>query len=427
MLLLAAAAAGGPAELLTGFRRTEHFEVFYRPGSRAGASAPRVAVVAERELARICAALDVPNDGHYRLFLYDDVPELHAITGTEGNAGFSSGDVSHLPHDNDQTRFHEMVHLVAVRLPKAGDEPRNLFFAEGLANALLEFVHGVHVHDVAAFYRRRKELPPLATLTEVTDFYAWLAKRPKFDAYDVGASWFRHLLDAHGAEKVKRYYGGAPARDAFGVELRELEGAWHAMLDAREPAPEVETLLRGRAGEEVAFDVFELDPDRRLPAELLGQPGDWKDLGDAALRPDDKESWSREGAAIRGRSGTPAWSWCELGTRKYDGCAVRARIRAEPGTLGVQLRLGGACQAMLVGNGTFLFGGDRCAASHPEPRIRWGREIDFLLVRRKSTVQVWIDGFLALEHRHASGAAPVGLGVALGQAAFTDVRVRVLR
>ena len=31
------------------------------------------------------------------------------------------------------------------------DEDRSLFFAEGLANGLLEFVTGVHVHAVAAF------------------------------------------------------------------------------------------------------------------------------------------------------------------------------------------------------------------------------------------------------------------------------------
>jgi hypothetical protein len=320
-----------------------------------------------------------------------------------------------------------MVHLVAYRLPKAGDEPRNMFFAEGLANALLEFVHGVHVHDVAAFYRRRKELPPLASITDVKDFYAWMAKRPSFNAYDVGASWLRHLLDAHGAEKVKRYYAGAPAREAFGAELRELEAAWHALLDAREVAPEVETLLRRKAGEDAPFDVYEVDPDRRLPRDLLGEPGDWKGLGDAALRPDDKANWEREGGAIRGRSATAAWSWCELGTRKFDDCAVRARVRAEPGCQGVQLRLGGACQAMLVGNGTFLYEGDRAVAGRPEHRIRWGKEIDVLLVRRKSTVQVWIDGHLALEHRHASSAAPVGLGVALGAAAFTDIRVRTLR
>ena len=47
--------------------------------------------------------------------------------------------------------------MLAVQLPDEGAEARNLFFAEGLSNALLEFVTGVHVHAVATFERRRGE------------------------------------------------------------------------------------------------------------------------------------------------------------------------------------------------------------------------------------------------------------------------------
>jgi hypothetical protein len=160
---------------------------------------------------------------------------------------------------------------------------------------------------------------------------------------------------------------------------------------------------------------------------VLGEPGEWKGLGDLALRPDDKANWSRDGGAIRGRSATAAWSWCELGARKLGSCALRARVRAEPSCLGVQLRLGDSCQAMLVGNGTFLYEGARPAASVPQPKIRWSGDIDLLLVRRKHAIQVWIDGFLVLEHKGSSIDAPPGVGVALGSATFTDVRVRALR
>lgn len=55
------------------------------------------------------------------LYLYDGVPELWAITGRTGVGGYSAIDASHVPFDNDQTRFHEMVHIVAYRLPKSGE------------------------------------------------------------------------------------------------------------------------------------------------------------------------------------------------------------------------------------------------------------------------------------------------------------------
>src|SRR5262245_37732657 len=161
VFLAALVQAQDPDRGLTGSETTEHFTIRYRPGSRAGASVDRIAVMAEREYAFIIKALDAKPTGGFELHLYDDVAELVAVTKTRGNAGFSSGSVSHLPYDSDQTRFHEMVHLIALRLPKQGSEDRNLFFSEGLANAVLEFVDGVHVHAVASHDARRAVLPPL--------------------------------------------------------------------------------------------------------------------------------------------------------------------------------------------------------------------------------------------------------------------------
>ncbi len=427
VVLLAAGAAAGPTDTLTGVAKTKHFEIRYRKRSRSGASVPRVAVMAERDLARICERLGIQNDGRYKLFLYDDVAELHAITGTTGNAGFSSNDETHVPYDNDQTRFHELVHLVAYRLPRTGDEPRSLFFAEGLANALLEYVHDVHVHAVAAYYRKRKKLPGLAEMTGAVDFYVWLRKRPGFNGYDVGASWLRFLLDTQGAEKVRRYYTGTPANEAFGESLSGLEKTWRAFLDHYDVAPEVDTLLRQRAGERREFELYELDPFERLPEKLKGKPGDWKSLVSAKLRPDDPAKWRRHGDALVGKTDTPAWSWCQLGTRTFKSCVVHARIVPTTPSLGVQVRLGDACQAMIVQNGTFLYHKGRPVGSSTARRLGQPASIDLVLVRRRTKVEIWVDGVLVLEARLTSTVGPVGVGVAQGEARFEVVRVRALK
>lgn len=416
LLFLMAAAAADPEKVLTGVLTSKNFEIRYRPGSRAGAYADRVAAMAERELARIFSQLGTRPQGSFKLFLYDDVPELLVITKTSGNAGFSVPGASHIPFDNDQTRYHEMVHIVAERLPRSGDEPRSLFFAEGLANALLEHVHGVHVHAVASFYRQRKMLPPLAEMTGAKDFYAWLRAHPGFNAYDVAASWLRHLFDTYGPRKVVRYYTGTPAKKAFGKDLAKLEASWHRVLDAYELRPEVEMLLRERAGEKVTF----------LLGDVLGKPSDWEDLGAAALRPKEPDKWSRKDGVVQGRSETQQWSWCELGTKKYGNCAVRATIHAEAGCLGVQLRLGEKFQAMLVQAGTFVWR-EKPTAHNPKVRLLDGKEIDFLLVRRGGVMEVWLDSVRVLSGRAGADAAPVGLGVAGGSAAFRSVRVRALR
>jgi len=424
VLAAAAAPAGDEQRTHTGVVETKHLVLRYRPNSRAGASVERTAAAAERDHARIHELLDVKPQGRVQLWLYDDVEELLTLTGTAGNAGFSAGDASHVPYDDDQTRFHEMVHVIALAtIPESGDEPRSLFFAEGLANALLVHVHGVHVHAVAKYYRVRKKLPPIAEMTGAADFYAWLGAHPGFGAYDVAASWLRFLLDEHGIAKVRSYYGGTPAKAAFGKDLPALEKAWHKALDDYVLRPEVETLLRQRHGEDAPF--ARAGP-AELPADLLGKPGDWKPLLDAKLHPDAAANWKRTKEGLVGTTGdgSQEWTICELGEDRYGECIVRAKVTTAG--VPVQVRLGGENQGMLV-NGTFLYRGGTPVASQPFPTVpQSAKSVDLALVRRGGRAQVWINGEKILDVAAAGGDVRPGVGVAFGSATFTDVRVRKL-
>src|SRR5262249_9328125 len=137
-------------------------EIRFVPGSRAEASVDRVAAVVEDDLKRILGELGLTAFPHtIRLYLYDDVPELQRLTGGH-SGGHSTTLESHVPQDNDQTRVHELVHVVAEQFTEKGSEARNLFIAEGLANAVLRYVDGVSVDAVAAFHKRRGDLPSLA-------------------------------------------------------------------------------------------------------------------------------------------------------------------------------------------------------------------------------------------------------------------------
>ena len=64
-------------------------------------------------------------------------------------------------------------------------------------------MHGVSGVAVAAVYKMRGELPSMAEVHALTDFYAWLRQHPGFNGYDVAGSWMRHLLDAYGAMKTR--------------------------------------------------------------------------------------------------------------------------------------------------------------------------------------------------------------------------------
>lgn len=312
--------------VLTASAKTAHFRIFYRPGSRAGAAVDRVAVLAERELARICSQLGVEIGGSLKLYLYDDLEELARVTGVKGTGGYSAGDASHIPFDNDQTRYHEMVHIVAFNLlPKVGKEKRNLFFAEGLANACLEFVHGVPVHAVAKYYRSKGVLPSLQEMTGPLDFYAWLRARAGFNAYDVAGSYMRFLLDRYGPARTTRFYTGVSAKSAFGVRETELETQWHGALDQFVMRPELAELLHERHKGSVAQLEARARP-AGLPKDILGKASEWRSLVGEKLVPDGGARWRRQGRAIIGTSKAAKWSVCELGTKTYGDCVVRATI-----------------------------------------------------------------------------------------------------
>jgi len=430
-LLLLVGALSPPLQdvtkVLSGVEPTAHLEIRYRPGSRAGAEVERIASAAERDLERIAALLAVTNDGKYRLHLYDDGAELAALTHVEGSGGYSSGTDVHVPFASDQTRFHELVHVVAARLPRSGEESRNLFFAEGLSNALLEFVDGVPVDAVAAFAKKRNELPKLAEMTGAGDFYAWLRKHENIGVYDIAGSFMRSLLDAYGAEKTKLYYTGTPAKVAFGVGEAELEKAWHERLDAHPLRPEVETLLRRRRGEAVPFTSLGGDPDTLLPKELLGKPADWKSLDAVKLVADEPKEWSKAGKAIKGSHKADAnWSLCDLGATSYGDCAMRATIKPASGCVGVLLRLGADAEALVTNAGTFVFSaGGIVAVERAEP-IGGRGTIDLFVARRGDTLTIFIDGKKIVEGRVSDDKSPVGIGVAGGEASFENVRVREL-
>ena len=427
LFLVAVGRAGDEKQTHTGTHETKHVKIRYRPGSRAAASVERTGAAAERDLENICKALSLKVDGRYELWIYDDLRELHLLTGSKDNAGFSTGTPtdlpfrSHIPYDADQTRFHEMVHLVAA--DRVAFKTPNMFFNEGLANALLEYVDGVHVHAIAKWYRGQKKLPPIAEMTGAADFYAFLRAHPGVNHYDIAASWFRFLIDTHGIEKVKKYYGGAGPKAAFGQDEAAIEKAWLAALDAYVMRPEVETLLRQRHGEDAAFTRV---VPAELPDELLGKPADWVSLLDAKLHPVVEADWKRtkEGLAATWTPGTPGdWSVCELGDELLGDCVVRAKVKLG-GAAGLQLRLGPENQLMLV-NGTFVYRSGAPAAHAAWPAMTAARkEADLALVRRGAELLVYVDGAKVLTLDAAGGPCRPGVALVGGPATFTDVRYR---
>lgn len=421
-LALAVGLQSSSETTLTGVEKTPHFEIRFRPGSRAEAAVDRTAYAAEEDLQRIQRELELKDFKHViRLYLYDDVPELQRITGS-GSGGYSTTLESHIPHDNDQTRLHELIHVVAEQFPEKGSEDRNLFVAEGLANAVLRFVHGIHVDAVAAFYQQRKELPPLSELM-TGDFYGWLDEHPGFDAYDVAGSFLRYLLDAHGAAKVRKYYKGVPAREAFGAELDALERRWHERLASVKFRPGLEALLVERLGQAPAPAADSKPVEAKLDDSILGQPSKWKKMDRAEIVKGDPGEWEAGGVlVVSGQKSQGDWSVARF-AKEVVGDAI-VRCRAEPLTdcFGVQIQLGIRCQAMVLrGQGAFLYNETQAMAHSKKTRLP--DEVEIVLMRKAGKASIWVDGVLVGEADVESTPAEVAVGSVGGRARFTQISV----
>ncbi len=415
---------------LSEVQATEHFEVHYRLGSRAGAAVDRTAHLVELEYTEILRELGidglVDDKEPFHLFLYDDLKEMEEITGVSGTGGYSAGRESHIPWDNDQTRKHELVHIVVAAMKSTGDEPRNMFFAEGIANAVLEYVHGIPVHSVAAYELERGSLPDLKDLVDHPDFYAFLRANPGLNAYDVAGSFFLYLLETYKPRKVMEYYHGKPLRKALGKSLQDVQKGWHKRLRAFPIRPALATLLSQRRGDGGEFTLL-TGPAVGLPGDLLGEPESWKPLL-SSLKPEDEiAKWKAQGGELEGDNPSGSdWSHVIAPGEPRGDCVIRLRAQIGRECWGVKIRYGANCEAMLLGAGAFIYTEQGGIAHSDRVRLRKNEELDLILRVRKGHAEVFVNEALVLEADLPLKPSAIGLGIVGGQATITEFKVRDL-
>lgn len=232
---------------LTDSVRTNHLVLRFRPSGNAAKNAGPIGELVERELARICAALEVENDESYTLFLFENSRDFQASTKMRDPvAGFASRGAAFVVFDDLQAIIHELVHLVAHA--KIGDS-KSQIKTEGLANALLESSHGVQVHAWAKYYRMTGQLPKLSVLMGTRDIsLTENASKRHLNLYDIAASWMRFVQETYGAAGLKQYYLERDPQKIFGTPIAPVEQTWLERLDAYPLRPEVSALLATRHG-----------------------------------------------------------------------------------------------------------------------------------------------------------------------------------
>lgn len=415
-----------PDDMLTGVVKTEHFVIRYREGSRAEASVDRVMVAAEADLARILARLEFPQFAEtITLYLYDDVAELD---------DHEDADVRRLGHADVARAARQRPDATAwlgprrrrVLLPAGeGRRAAQLVLRRGIANAVLEYVSGVHVHAVAAYEMKRGMLPALEQTASRYQLYGWLARHPGVNGYDIGGSYVLYLLETFGVRKTRRYYKGVPAKEAFGKSLADIENGWRARLAKVELRAGLEQLLRERSGQPAQFTTY-VAPDAKLTPQLLGPDSAWTSLAPKEPRgtgfgsivaddegfvlsgPKDSGDWADSCCPVTRRFATPRSAAGRAGRRVFRRQAGTRPALSGPADRQRRVHLHGRRRSRVPREPKM--GGPR-GRHRDAPRSGLGDRV----VRR---VRV-------LEAQIAGDAAPVSIGVVQGRARFTQVAVRV--
>ncbi len=409
---------------------TEHFEVRYRPGSRAGASVDRIAHRLELEYAETLRKLGiagkVDESAPFEVYLYDDVAELAEISGVKGNGGYASGREVHIPWDNDQTRQHELVHVVVAAMDPSGDEARNMFFAEGLANAVLGYVHGVPVHAVAAYERERGTLPALGELASHQDFYSYLKQNPGLNGYDIGGSYFLHLLENHRPLAVMDFYHGVSIEKALGQSLEETERSWHRHLESFPIRPELRVLLSRKRGDGGEFTSF-ARPSGVLPLDVLGGAESWTSVLADVVPSDAVGKWEIDQESVHGSNESGRdWTSVVVDTEPRGDCVLRMRATTGNACWGIKIQYGSSCEAMVLGGGAFIYT-DRGGIAHTDSyKLRPNAEVDLVFRVQDNHVEMYVDGALLLEADLPLKDSPIGFGLVGGQATIHGFSVRDL-
>ena len=175
------------------------------PGFTLAATTPRVSFYSrgekvdvagvEASLVRIEGTLDTRMTGRASYYRYNSAQEVAAGTGYYAAGVTFRGQV----HSTQERHDHELVHLVAAQM---GDPGR--FFQEGLAVALADDAKGV----------RRTAKKALAGGQPVSRWIADFDGQEPGAAYAVAGAFVRHLMEAHGIEKVRAFYRAARSESA---------------------------------------------------------------------------------------------------------------------------------------------------------------------------------------------------------------------
>ncbi len=218
---------------LGGHLQTPHFEIYYDRGL-PWEEIERLARDHEFRYAQLSRffAVALPAGERFTSYVYAGGERKKRLIGAEGTMiGDPFNGELHLnfrraPHPQLK---HELAHLFSGRFgPPFLKVNRNVALVEGLAVAADWTGSRYTPHEWSAAMRRIGKAPPLDRLLAPTGFWRHASGK----AYTLAGSFVRFLVERHGIETFKSFYGGDSFSESYGMPLEEAIASWEAFLDA---------------------------------------------------------------------------------------------------------------------------------------------------------------------------------------------------
>ncbi|TPV96289.1 MAG: hypothetical protein B7733_05485 [Myxococcales bacterium FL481] len=215
-------------------RETEHFVIYYAPGSETEREIDAVATEHEFAWDRLRQKLGRAPNYKVHSFVFASRGQKRAVFGAyrvEVSLPWKRQIYLHhqaFPHG---ALHHELAHAFGATFgdPIFGLSPA-VGLIEGLANALApRSLYGLDLHDQAAVLDRLDKRP---TLRDIVGLGFW--RHASSRAYTTMGSFCAWLMDTYGVERMTQLYRQGGGFEAlYGSSLEHLEAEWLAFLRSR--------------------------------------------------------------------------------------------------------------------------------------------------------------------------------------------------
>jgi len=230
---------------------TDHFVIYYDPGSEWAKNINLIAEDHEWRYAQLEKFLEVDSDEKIRSYVYPDIDIRKKIVGAgETTIANPVHKEIHMIYDifPHPILKHELTHVMAADFgskylkisPKIG-------LLEGLAVAADWSGEGYDSHQWAKSIIDNGMAPDIEDLVGFGFWYA-----PPGLSYTLMGSFSRYLIDTYGIEKFKTAYGTG-SFSVYGKSLEELEAEWKQFLKGVYTPPGLRTIAEARFSEPSIF------------------------------------------------------------------------------------------------------------------------------------------------------------------------------